>query len=158
VERHHRNLNDECLLLERPQDLQSTQEVNQHDAWLYNFERPSQALTCQNQPPKVAFPETPLLPNLPEVVTPENWLRKIHGKSYKRRIDHNGCVQIGKQLKGRDVILGVDALKREFLSILICSCYSKNQERNLEKESGEWSKFSNAPDLMSVSACSKIGN
>ena len=122
VERYHRNLNNECLLLERPQDLQSTQEVNQDYAWHYNFERPSQALTCQNQPPKVAFPEAPPLPSLPEVVDPDDWLSKIHGRSYKRRINHNGCVQIGKQryyirkqLKGRYVILCVEAQKREFL-------------------------------------------
>jgi len=121
VERYHRNLKYECLLQEYPEDLQSTKEVNQNDAQHYNFERPSQALTCHNQPPRVAFPEPPQLPSLPEVVDPDRWLLKIHGRTYKRRIDHNGCVQIGKQryyirkqLKGRYVVLCVNAKKRQF--------------------------------------------
>ena len=122
VERYHRNLKYECLLLEHPTDLQSTKEVNQHYAQHYNFERPSQALTCQNQPPRVAFPDPPQLPKLPDVVDPDNWLSKIHGKRYKRRINHNGCVQISKQryyiskqLKGLYVLLRVDAPNRQFL-------------------------------------------
>jgi len=122
VERYHRNLKYECLLLKHPGDLQTTREINQHYAQHYNFERPSQALTCQNQPPRVAFPNLPKLPRLPERIDPDNWLLKIHGKCFKRRINRNGSIQIGKQryyirkkLAGQFVVLRVDAHERQFL-------------------------------------------
>jgi hypothetical protein len=121
VERYHRNLEYECLLLEQPTDLQSTWEINPRYAKHYNFERPNQAITCQNQPPRVAFPQLPELPSLPEQVDPDSWLLKIHGQHYKRRINSNGQVQIGKQryyirknLAGRYVVLRVDAHKHQF--------------------------------------------
>ena len=121
VERYNHNLKYECLLLEMPQDLQTTIEVNQEYVQHYNHERPSQALTCDNQPPRVAHPDEMQLPSLPEQVNPDAWLRKIHSKRYKRRIDYSGRVQIGKQkyyvqkkLKGRYVVLWVDAKNEEF--------------------------------------------
>ena len=121
MERYHRNLEYECLLLEQPTDLQSTWEINPRYAKHYNFERPNQAITCQNQPPRVAFPQLPELPSLPEQVDPDSWLLKIHGQHYKRRINSNGQVQIGKQryyirknLAGRYVVLRVDAHKHQF--------------------------------------------
>lgn len=122
VERYHRNLKYECLLLKRPEDLQTTLEINLRYAQHYNFERPSQALTCQNQPPRMAFPNLPELPKLPERIDPDNWLLKIHGRRFKRRINHNGSVQIGKQryyirkkLAKHFVVLRVDAHERQLL-------------------------------------------
>ncbi|MFZ6030626.1 MAG: integrase core domain-containing protein [Chloroflexota bacterium] len=115
VERYHRNLKYECLLRSCPQDLQTTHQVNQAYAHHYNFERPSQAITCQNQPPRVAFPYSLTLPRLPQVVDPDSWLSKFHDQCYKRRVDCNGRIQIGKQryyvnkkLAGRYVIIRIN--------------------------------------------------
>jgi hypothetical protein len=122
VERYHRNLKYECLLRSCPQDIQTTNEVNQAYAYHYNYERPSQAITCQNQPPRVAFPYSLDLPRLPALVDPDAWVSKLHGRCYTRRINSNGQVQIGKQsyyinkkLSGRYVVLRIDGQKRHFV-------------------------------------------
>ena len=122
VERYHRNLKYECLLRSCPQDLHTTVEVNQAYAHHYNFERPNQAITCHNQPPRIAFPDPLDLPKLPTHVDPDTWVSRQHGRCYKRHIDSNGRVQIGKQryyinkkLSGRYVILRIDGSKRIFV-------------------------------------------
>jgi transposase InsO family protein len=125
IERYHRNYKYECLLKECPETLAQAQAVTMVYEIHYNIERPSQAITCGNQPPRVTFPELPSLPPLPEQVDPDRWLDKIHGQFYKRRIQANGSVQVGKQyyyirkkLKGHRVLLQVDALARQFQVLL----------------------------------------
>lgn len=116
VERYHRNYKYECLRRQQPTTLAQAQAVTLVYQRHYNQQRPNQAITCGNQPPRVAFPDLPPLPPLPQQVNPDRWLAKIHGKFYKRRIQPNGSVQIGKQyyyirqrLKGQQVLLQVDA-------------------------------------------------
>jgi hypothetical protein len=67
----------------------------------------------------------PKLPPLPELIHPDHWLEKIDGNFYKRRIQANGSVQIGKQyyyirqkLRGHQVLLKVDATDRQFIVLL----------------------------------------
>jgi transposase InsO family protein len=122
VERYHRNLKYECLLLSCPQDLSTTRDVNCAYAQHYNFERPNQPITCQNQPPRVTFPYSLTLPRLPEVVDPDSWVSRFHGQCYKRRVDCNGRIQIGKQryyvnkaLAGRYVIIRINGQERFFV-------------------------------------------
>jgi hypothetical protein len=62
---------------------------------------------------------------LPEQVDPDHWLAKVHDQFYKRRIQANGSVQIGKHyyyirraLKGQQVLLQVDAVERQFKVLL----------------------------------------
>ena len=66
VERYPRSFQYECQLIECPADLVSTVEVNRHYVHFYNFERPNQAVTCGNQPPRRKFPEKPGLPPVPD--------------------------------------------------------------------------------------------
>jgi hypothetical protein len=122
VERYHKNIKYECLLLECPRDLQETIAVEADYRQHYNYERPNQAITCGNRPPRIAFPEAPQLPAVPERVHPDRWLSQIHGDCYTRRVDRSGRVQIGKHryyvkqdLHGRRVILEVDAFQQEFI-------------------------------------------
>jgi hypothetical protein len=65
VERYNRTYQEECLAWERPKSLEEarrlTETFKQHD----NFQRPNQALSCENYPPRVAFPLLPPLPSLP---------------------------------------------------------------------------------------------
>ena len=55
------------------------------------------------------------------MVDPNAWLLKYHGKFFKRRINKNGSIQIGKyqyyiqkKLKGQYVLLQIDAHKKVF--------------------------------------------
>lgn len=120
VERYHRNFKYECQLIEQPHDLASTVEINQPYVHFYNFERPNQAITCGNQPPRVKFPKPPLLSPLPPTIDPDRWLLTLMGKTYKRRLDRNGCFQLGnqtyyvqKKLHGHYVIVWVDGQRQE---------------------------------------------
>jgi hypothetical protein len=93
VERYHRNFKYECQLIEKPTDLSSTLEVNQRYVRFYNFERPNQAITCGNQPPRVKFPDMPSLTPVPQTVDPDRWLLALTGRTYKRKLDSKGCFQ-----------------------------------------------------------------
>ena len=87
VERYHRNFKYECQLIEKPTDLSSTVEVNQRYVRFYNFERPNQAITCGNQPPRAKFPDMPSLTPVPQTFDPNRWLSALTGKTYKRKLD-----------------------------------------------------------------------
>ena len=93
-------------------------EVKHH----YNFQRPNQAKSCGNQPPRLAFPTLPTLPAVPNTIDPDGWLTAIEGHLFKRRVTAAGTVQvdkhkyyIGRAHHGRLVVLQVDALNREFV-------------------------------------------
>jgi hypothetical protein len=119
VERYHRNFKYECQLIERPSDLHSTVAVNQRYVRFYNFERPNQAITCGNQPPRTKFPEMTALSPVPQIIDPDRWLLALTDKSYKRRLDRNGCFQLGNQTyyvqkkrRGQIVVIWVDGQQR----------------------------------------------
>jgi hypothetical protein len=120
VERYHRNFKYECQLIEQPQNLVQTREVNQPYVHFYNYERPNQAITCGNQPPLVKFPTPPQLAPVPQTVDPDRWLLLQTGKTYTRRLGRDGCFQLGNQtyyvqqkLHGRSVTIWVDGRQRE---------------------------------------------
>jgi hypothetical protein len=107
-------------LIEKPVDLNSTREVNQRYVYFYNFERPNQAITCGNQPPRVKFPDSPSLLPVPEIIDPDRWLSTLTGRTYKRRLDRKGCFQLGnqtyyvkQQLRGQIVLIWVDGQKKQ---------------------------------------------
>jgi transposase InsO family protein len=62
----------------------------------YNDERPHQGQACGNRPPSVAFPNLPLLPQLPNEVDPDRWLHCVHQRIYRRRVNSSGTVQIDR--------------------------------------------------------------
>jgi hypothetical protein len=120
VERYHRNFKYECQLLEQPSDLTSTLELNQHYVHFYNFERPNQAITCANQPPRVKFHQTLKLSLVLSTIDLDRWVLTLTGKTYKRKLGRNGCFQLGnqtycvqKKLHGHGVIVWVDGQRRE---------------------------------------------
>src|SRR5271167_4884618 len=80
----------ECLLVLRPQTLEQVREANQAFVEHYNQERPNQALSCGNQPPRVAFPVLPTLPPFPGFVDPDAWLRQIDGAHFIRKVRSSG--------------------------------------------------------------------
>lgn len=84
VERSHRSLKQECLLVTRPHTLEDVREANEAFVQHYNHERPNQALTCGNLPPCVAFPSLPTLPPVPDQIDPDAWLGHVHGQHFIR--------------------------------------------------------------------------
>ena len=96
VERYNRTYKYEGILVYLPENLIQTEEMNFAFRHHYNYQRPNQALTCQNQPPMLAFDELPTLPQLPEIVDPDRWLEHLDGKSFSRRVNANGSVKLDK--------------------------------------------------------------
>ncbi len=121
VERFNRTLEYECWRPTNPQTVEAAQPILERFKRFYNAERPHQGLSCGNQPPFVAFPQRPQLRPLPPQVDPDHWLVAYHHRYFKRRVDSNGSVTvskdryyIGRRLKGRYVVLTVDANQRHF--------------------------------------------
>jgi hypothetical protein len=61
-------------LVHRPTTLSQVAEFTEAFLAHYNQERPNQARSCGNQPPRVAFPAFPTLPAVPQTVDPDRWL------------------------------------------------------------------------------------
>ncbi|GAB4212770.1 MAG: IS481-like element ISRm20 family transposase [Roseiflexaceae bacterium] len=119
VERYHRTLEAECLWLVRPHDLERAREAVGAFREHYNRERPNQAVSCQNRPPLVAFPELPALPVLPARVDPDRWVQHLHGTRLVRKVKANGTIQVDNRLyyvdqtwAGRYLTLRIDGPSR----------------------------------------------
>jgi hypothetical protein len=121
VERLHRTYKYECLLVHRPATVQEVREVTttfmQHD----NSERPHQGRSCQNVPPRVAFPTLPVLPPVPARVDPDRWLQGLHGRAFARLVRSDGTVTVDDvrsyvkhDLAGQLINLFVDATEHVF--------------------------------------------
>lgn len=124
VERYHRTLNQECLKLHHPKTLQEVQQVTDAFATHYNWERPHQGIACGNQPPRVAFPELPSLPRVPDLVNADAWLNYVKGQHLVRKVNRQGFVKvdlypysISNKLAGQKVTLAVHA-KEQSLEVV----------------------------------------
>jgi transposase InsO family protein len=84
VERFHRSLEYECLQVEKPSTEEEVRQAVERYQSHYNLERPNQALTCGNQPPRQAFPQLPTLPQPAAVINPDVWLSDLDGMVYRR--------------------------------------------------------------------------
>jgi hypothetical protein len=62
----------------------------------HNCERKHMGRACQGRTPTEAFPDLPILPELPQIVAPNRWLDVEHGRVFRRRIRANGTIQIDK--------------------------------------------------------------
>jgi hypothetical protein len=125
VERYHRAFGKECLEVLRPGTEGEVREATDAFFLHYNTERPNQAFSCGNGPPRVAYPDLPTLPALPEEVDPDAWLAHIHGQAFARRIQPNGTVEVDRRvyyikhtLVGQQVVLLVNAPERMFEVLL----------------------------------------
>jgi hypothetical protein len=123
VERYHRSYGEECLDVHTPRDKVTAHEVTQTFLHHYNWERPNQAITCHNQPPRITFSELPLRPALPTRIDPDAWLVAIHGRRYRRRVKSNGAIRLDNRsysvkraLQGQSVTVVVEGPARELIS------------------------------------------
>jgi hypothetical protein len=120
VERFHRTLEEECLRVHLPAPLEQAREVTAAFRQHYNDERPNQARSCRNQPPRVAFPDLPPRPPVPAVVDPDGWLHLVEGRRYLRTVKPNGNVvvehqryYVGRRWRGQRVLVAVVAGERQ---------------------------------------------
>jgi transposase InsO family protein len=122
VERFNRTYDEEGIRIYDPHSYDQVVEMNLDIRFHYNFQRPNQARSCGNQPPRLAFDRLPKLPALPTMVDPDRWLQTIDGQLFKRRVNHTGSVKvdkhsyyIGRAHRGRYIVLKVDAANQQFL-------------------------------------------
>lgn len=122
VERYHLNYDRECLAVELPGNLPQTITCTDSYAHHYNYERPSQARSCQNQPPRLAFPEAQTQRTLPTTVDPDHWLQAASKRLYRRRVTSNGSIKIGghhyyisRTIVKQEVALRVAASEKQLL-------------------------------------------
>jgi hypothetical protein len=121
VERFHRSLGQECLQIHRPGTLSQVSELTETFLTHYNSERPNQARSCGNQPPRVACQQFPTLPAVPETVDPDRWLVQMHKHAFARTIRVGGDLTINHQdyyvsrtLAGQRVTCWVNAAEKHF--------------------------------------------
>lgn len=120
VERFNRSLKEECLLVDCPQTLEQAQDAIAGYREHYNIERPNQAISCHNLPPRTAFPVLPRLRPVPQQVDPDAWLLPWHGHHFQRKVDASGAIPldlkrygVGKQWRGQRVTAVINALAHE---------------------------------------------
>ncbi len=121
VERFHRSLAQECLQVHRPGTLSQVCELTEAFLTHYNDQRPNQARSCGNQPPRVACPAFPTLPKVPETVDPDRWLVQMNKPAFARTIRAGGDLTINHQdyyvsrsLAGQRVTCWVNAAEKCF--------------------------------------------
>lgn len=122
VERYHKTFEYECLRVFRPSDVAQVKEVTARFQQHYNEQRPHQGSACQNRPPRLAFPELPACPEVPERVDPDRSMQVIDGRRYVRKVRSDASVTmdevpyyLSRDLVGKSVVLRVDAAAREFV-------------------------------------------
>ena len=121
VERFHRSLGEECLQVHRPSTLSEVTEVTEAFLVHYNSERPNQARSCGNQPPRVACPDLPVLPPVPQAIDPDRWLLQVDKQAFARTIRSDGKLTINREdyyvsrrLAGQRVTCWVNAPEKCF--------------------------------------------
>lgn len=122
VERYHRTYEYEGIRVYWPTNMTEVLDMNHDFKYHYNYQRPNQAITCANQPPRLAFPDLPQRPALPQLVDPDSWLHTVNGKLFKRRVDPGGRIRvdkhryyIGQAYQGRYVVLRLEAQAKQFV-------------------------------------------
>ncbi len=119
VERYHRTYQEECLSIHRPTTLSQVCEVTEAFVEHYNWQRPHQGIACGNRPPRVAHPELPALPRVPDVVNADAWLAWVDGEHVVRQVNRQGFVKVdlrtyyvSSKLAGQAVTLRINAAER----------------------------------------------
>jgi hypothetical protein len=84
VERYPRTDQEDCLHSERPTTLEQARTATQAFPEHYTTQRPHQARSCGNRPPRVAFPELLPLPRPAEQVEVDGWLKQFEGVPVER--------------------------------------------------------------------------
>lgn len=115
-------------------------------------------MTCGNQPPRVKFPQTPLLPPVRQTIDPDRWILELDGTSYKRRLNPSGRFQLGNQTyyvskkpRGRSVVVWVNGGQHELEILIGGQLVKKLPIKGLKKKE---MKFTEYLEMMSHEAVS----
>jgi hypothetical protein len=105
----------------RPGTPSQVEEVTKAFLAHYNEERPNQARSCGNQPPRVACSAFPSLPAVPQMVVTPRWLLQVKKLAFARTIRSGGDVTINHEdyyvsrtLAGHRVTCWVNAAEKQF--------------------------------------------
>jgi transposase InsO family protein len=141
VERYNGTYERECLQVRRPTDLVQAQAVTAWFVQHYNSERPNQAWSCGNRPPRVAFPVLPPLRPLPDFIDPDAWLQRVAGRTYVRRINHNGTIKVDthvyyikRAFAGQQVSVSVDVANGDLVVQLHQTTVKRLPIRGLQRQ------------------------
>jgi len=88
-----RSIRNACAL-HRPKTVEEVRQVTDAFATHYKGPRPHQGIACGNQPPRIAFPELPSLPRVPDLVNPDAWLNSVKGQHLMRKVNRQGFVKV----------------------------------------------------------------
>ncbi len=112
---------EQSLQVHQPRTHEQVQEATEAYLSHYNGERPNQARSCGNQPPRVACEQFPTLPAVPQTVDPDRWLVQVNKQAFARTIRAGGDVTINRQdyyvsrrLAGQRVTCWVNAAEKHF--------------------------------------------
>lgn len=94
VERYHRSSGEACLDRYRPCTVEEVRQVTATFVEHYNWQRPHQGVACGNRPPRVAHPELPALPRVPDVVNADGWVRQLDGQHLVPQVHRHGSVTV----------------------------------------------------------------
>ena len=107
--------------MHRPGTLSEASELTEAFLTHYNDQRPNQARSCGNHPPRVACPAFPTLPAVPQTVDPDRWLVQIKKQAFARTIRAGGDLMINREvyyvsrsLAGQRVTCWVNAAEKCF--------------------------------------------
>ena len=116
VERYNRTYQEECLAPHHPTTLEQVREVTNAFTEQYNWQRPHQGISCGNRPPRMAFPDLPMLSKVPDIVNADAWLSKLDGEHVVRQVNRQGSVKVdlhvyyvSSKLAGQQVTLRMNA-------------------------------------------------
>lgn len=116
----------------RPKTLDEVRQVTEAFATHYNWQRSHQGIACGNRPPRVAFPDLPSLPSVPDVVNPDAWLTRVNRQHVARRVNRQGFVKvdlypyyISSKLAGQVVTLSIHA-KEQSLEVVYPQEYRRS--------------------------------
>jgi hypothetical protein len=122
VERYHGTFERKCVRVRRPATLEEARAVTAAFRRHYNEERPNQARSCGNRPPRVAYPDVPTRPPAPTEVDPDAWVRLVEDRRYPRTVRPCGDLvveharyYVGRRLAGQRVAVAVAAGDRELV-------------------------------------------
>ena len=121
VEHGVKTLKEEWLDRFSLNDYATTIEVLPEFLFYHNADRVHFGQACNGKTPNEAFPRLPSLPQVPDEVDPDAWLKADDKRVFRRRITSNGTIQIDKHTYSVDhtraktnVLVYLDAENRQF--------------------------------------------
>jgi hypothetical protein len=104
-----------------PQTLEQVKEATESFLHHYNTERPNQARSCGNHPPRVACATFPTLPAVPETIDADGWLDRVSGQALVRKVQSDASLTINheqyyvpRELAGHQVTCFINAPEKQF--------------------------------------------